>query len=154
MGLPCDGIKLARPSTSLRYAQGERSGKSAEYLPFVLSGAVKRRSRSTSYFLNLTALGCCEIASLCCSETTFSDSCFIQTCCDDRLRPSKESFLPPRPARFVLAFPHPRGCIQRLDAGAQLPPLLTGSNKTSELLGKESLETAGLGDKGIRMVFY
>ena len=48
-----NGIKLAYLSTSLRYAQGERSGENAEYVPFVLSVAAKRRSRSTGLFPKL-----------------------------------------------------------------------------------------------------
>lgn len=48
-----NGVKLVRPSTSLRYAQGERIGESAEYLPFVLSVAARRRSRSTGLFPKL-----------------------------------------------------------------------------------------------------
>jgi hypothetical protein len=45
-GRRCNGIKLAHPSTSLRYAQGERGRKTRDLFPFVLSVAAQRRSRS------------------------------------------------------------------------------------------------------------
>src|SRR5215471_8673161 len=51
-----NGGKLAHPSTSLRYAQGERMRKNEGQFPLMLSVGAERRSRSTRLILNFIPL--------------------------------------------------------------------------------------------------
>src|SRR5258705_4415627 len=76
-----------------------------------------------------------------------------RTCCDGLLRPGKESlFIIVHPC-FIRLLPYSARRIQRLDALAQLPHLLAGSNKTSQLLREQPLETIRIGNEGVTMRF-